>query len=311
MKRFFKNLIVLFSAFAMVCCLFSCANNSKSSNLESDVYILNFGDYMSEEAIQILLDKWIADGEYPEGTTWEQVLADLYQEYQEILLDNSEWFINPNDSKLMKLKINEYIPQIDEEGNEQNIYFGLILPLVLMCTENEVDIDIGEAMDLYLSCIKQYTSTPDDPDEPHTHSYTNYVYNSDATCQADGTETALCDNGCGTQDTRIAEGTMLDHTPGEAVTEKEVAASCDNAGSYDVVVYCTDCGEEINRETVTVNALGHVDTNNDGKCDTCGEKMTGNDQCPQCGKNHNQNFFTKLVGFFHTIFYRLTHLFKR
>ena len=41
------------------------------------------------------------------------------------------------------------------------------------------------------------------------HSYTNYVYNNDATANADGTETAVCDNDCGTTDTRTAEGTML------------------------------------------------------------------------------------------------------
>ena len=48
-----------------------------------------------------------------------------------------------------------------------------------------------------------------------------------------------------------------EHTPGEAVKENIVDPDCTNAGSYDLVVYCTVCGEEISRETVTVNALGH------------------------------------------------------
>ncbi len=43
------------------------------------------------------------------------------------------------------------------------------------------------------------------------HSFTNYVYNEDATYTADGTETATCDN-CGETDTRTAEGTMLTYT---------------------------------------------------------------------------------------------------
>ncbi len=47
------------------------------------------------------------------------------------------------------------------------------------------------------------------------------------------------------------------HTPGEAVKENEVAATCETAGSYDSVVYCTVCGAEISRETVTVPAIGH------------------------------------------------------
>ena len=47
------------------------------------------------------------------------------------------------------------------------------------------------------------------------------------------------------------------HTQGEAVIENEVAATCTTDGSYDIVVYCTVCGEEISRDTVTVDAIGH------------------------------------------------------
>ncbi|MCD8118283.1 MAG: hypothetical protein LUE29_02100, partial [Lachnospiraceae bacterium] len=47
------------------------------------------------------------------------------------------------------------------------------------------------------------------------------------------------------------------HTEGEAVKENEVAATCTEDGSYDSVVYCTECGEELSRETVTVSATGH------------------------------------------------------
>jgi hypothetical protein len=43
------------------------------------------------------------------------------------------------------------------------------------------------------------------------HSFTNYVYNNDATCTEDGTETAKCDR-CDATDTRTAVGTALDHS---------------------------------------------------------------------------------------------------
>ncbi len=43
------------------------------------------------------------------------------------------------------------------------------------------------------------------------HSYTNYVYNNDAKCEVDGTETAICGNGCGTSDIRAKIGTSLEH----------------------------------------------------------------------------------------------------
>ena len=52
------------------------------------------------------------------------------------------------------------------------------------------------------------------------HSFTKYVYNNDATLESDGTETAVCDNGCGTKDTRPAEGTKLVE-PGDVNTDVE------------------------------------------------------------------------------------------
>ncbi|MBP3401553.1 MAG: bacterial Ig-like domain-containing protein [Clostridia bacterium] len=49
------------------------------------------------------------------------------------------------------------------------------------------------------------------------------------------------------------------HTPAEAVKENVVEATCTEAGSYESVVKCSVCGEEISRETVTVGALGHTE----------------------------------------------------
>lgn len=48
------------------------------------------------------------------------------------------------------------------------------------------------------------------------------------------------------------------HNAGEAVRENVIAATCTQAGSYDEVVYCTVCGEELNRETKTIPATGHT-----------------------------------------------------
>ena len=48
------------------------------------------------------------------------------------------------------------------------------------------------------------------------------------------------------------------HVPGTAVKENDRAPSCTTAGSYDMVVYCTVCGQELSRETTTVDALGHA-----------------------------------------------------
>ena len=47
------------------------------------------------------------------------------------------------------------------------------------------------------------------------------------------------------------------HTPGEPVQENVVPASCEADGSYDEVVYCTECQAEISREQKTINKLNH------------------------------------------------------
>ena len=45
--------------------------------------------------------------------------------------------------------------------------------------------------------------------------------------------------------------------PAAAVIENKVEATCETAGSYDEVVYCGVCGEELSRESKTIAALGH------------------------------------------------------
>ena len=48
------------------------------------------------------------------------------------------------------------------------------------------------------------------------------------------------------------------HTPGEPVQENVVPASCKAEGSYDEVVYCTSCNEELSREHKTIDKLAHT-----------------------------------------------------
>ncbi|MBQ1977717.1 MAG: hypothetical protein II225_03110, partial [Ruminococcus sp.] len=58
----------------------------------------------------------------------------------------------------------------------------------------------------------------------------------------------------------VADTTLviIGHTNGAIVVENNVAPTCTTTGSYDNVVYCTVCGEELSRETITVDALGHT-----------------------------------------------------
>ena len=88
----------------------------------------------------------------------------------------------------------------------------------------------------------------------------------DATC----TEPKTCTR-C-----KATEGKALGHTPDEKVKENEKAATCEQKGSYDEVVYCKVCKAELSRNTKSTSALGHKW--DDGKitknptCEAEGEK---------------------------------------
>ena len=85
------------------------------------------------------------------------------------------------------------------------------------------------------------------------HKFTNYVYNEDATCTADGTETATCENeGCKEKDTKIKAGSALGHD----MVEEEIITepSCTEAGKKKM--YCKRDGCD-HTETVTIPATGH------------------------------------------------------
>ena len=102
------------------------------------------------------------------------------------------------------------------------------------------------------------------------------------TCTEAGEETFTCSR-CGESKTEAAEA--LGHTPAAAVRENEKAATCEEAGSYDEVVYCSVCEDEISRETKVIAETGHSFTNyvSDGNA-TCTENGTETAKCDHCGE---------------------------
>ena len=77
------------------------------------------------------------------------------------------------------------------------------------------------------------------------HKYTNYVYNNDATEYEDGTETAYCDYGCGTADTRVKEGSKLEHVHVFDLKDKNPGTFASNATCQEKArfYYSCVCGE--------------------------------------------------------------------
>lgn len=97
---------------------------------------------------------------------------------------------------------------------------------------------------------------------PLDHSFTDYVYNNDATCTADGTETAKCDR-CDETDTRVKAGSALGH---KTVKTEAKEATCTSEG-YTGDKVCKDCGEVLEKGEI-VPKLAHSYKN--GTCTACG-----------------------------------------
>ena len=124
----------------------------------------------------------------------------------------------------------------------------------------------------------------------HVHDLT-YVATVEATCTEAGSLEYWTCSDCSKNfaDENAAEELSnvavpaLDHTEGEPVRENEVAAKCEEAGSYEEVVYCTVCETELSRKTVVTDELGHDIVEYEGKAATCTEAgWTAYETCSRC-----------------------------
>ena len=112
-----------------------------------------------------------------------------------------------------------------------------------------------------------------------------------ATCEEMGktTYTATFTNSAFAAQTKVETDVAAPgHTPAEAVEENVEPATCLGTGSYDSVVYCSICNEELSRTPKTVDALGHnyisVDT-----AATCTEEGFTTYVCSRCGDTYTDN----------------------
>lgn len=115
------------------------------------------------------------------------------------------------------------------------------------------------------------------------HQLSDWTKINDASCLGYATEGRICSI-CNQVVEARTSGELGEHIPGEAVVENRVEPDCENNGSYDSVVYCVTCKEELSRETKVVGKLGHnysaewtVDT--EPTCTTAGSKSH---HCTRC-----------------------------
>ena len=98
----------------------------------------------------------------------------------------------------------------------------------------------------------------------------SYVYSGPATVTSETTPSTCLEKGNTVytasaaidgrlySENKTVELPLADHTPGNTVIENASESVCEEGGRYDKVIYCAVCGEELSRETVTVEALGHT-----------------------------------------------------
>lgn len=87
------------------------------------------------------------------------------------------------------------------------------------------------------------------------HTPGEFVVVKDSTCTEEGLKEQRCTI-CNTL-LNNSKVELKQHTPKDIVIENKVEASCENAGSYDEVVYCKVCNKELSRKVKVIEPIGH------------------------------------------------------
>ncbi|MBR1955597.1 MAG: hypothetical protein IKA29_06735, partial [Clostridia bacterium] len=85
------------------------------------------------------------------------------------------------------------------------------------------------------------------------HSFVTYTSNGNATCTADGTKTATCENGCGTTHTIKDAGSATGHTVD--TIDKTTAKWNASFSSCSVTATCKTCGESFTATTTNITVV--------------------------------------------------------
>lgn len=153
-------------------------------------------------------------------------------------------------------------------------------------SESEWIIDI-EATCTYTGCRHKICTKCKDILEieviPATgHNY-GEIYTMEPTCTEAGYTYQIC-SVCGHKEI-VAAIEAKGHTEDHSAIENQVEATCTTDGSYETVIYCKDCGEELSREKTVVPATGHNESEwivvLEANCTHSGMKQK---VCTDCGR---------------------------
>ena len=142
------------------------------------------------------------------------------------------------------------------------------------------------------TCTCGDTYTEDIPVDSSNHVNTMNVAATASTCDVNGYTAGVYCNDCKQYISGHAERPLAAH---QTVLQNEIKPDCTHAG-YTGDEYCTVCKQVIVKGDY-VDELGHIDTNNDGKCDRCGTQLTEPEK--------DLNIFQRIIQWFRNLFARL------
>ena len=114
------------------------------------------------------------------------------------------------------------------------------------------------------------------------HSFSTWYEIKAPTCTEEGIDEREC-SACYVKETRIivANG----HKNSTTVVENRVEPNCITGGSYDSVVYCSACADELSRRNMLVDKLGHIYIIDTSIAPTCTEAgLTEGSHCGRCNE---------------------------
>ncbi len=162
---------------------------------------------------------------------------------------------------------NRVEPTCTEPGHYDSVVYCSVCNAQLSRTEVEIEA-LGhnyEAVVTNPTCTEQgYTthtcsrcndSYKADYVEALGHDWSEWAVTTAPTCTDAGVETRECSR-CDATETRPVEA--LGHTAAAAVVENRVEPTCSAEGSYDEVVYCSVCHEELSRTPKTIEKIAHT-----------------------------------------------------
>ena len=138
------------------------------------------------------------------------------------------------------------------------------------------------------SCINcGYTET--DFSDALGHRYSSET-TTEPTCTKEGINTFTC-SVCDDSYTEAID--KKEHTASASTMENRKEAKCEENGSYDEVVYCSVCNEELSRTEKTITATGHSYTSEITE-PTCTEDGFTTYTCSACGDNYTADYIDAL-----------------